>query len=122
MFLGSLAPLPVDAEPSVYARESAVIAGADLLLSGIGSLCLFVAAVCLIEKTRRHWQAAALAQRGGFWCVFLKAALLVGVLWLPSEGGVGGFVIMLALPFYLLAAGLALACAIWLTQACRREL
>lgn len=123
MFLSSFAPSPADAEPSLYEHEWAIIVGANSLLSGIGSLCLFVAAVCLINSnnSRRYWQGAALAQRGGFWCIFLKTVLLFGILWLPSEGGGEGFVIMLALPFYMLATCLALACAVWLTRASRSK-
>ncbi len=58
-----------------------------------------VAALIALAANNRPWQIAA--QRALFWTFLVRTAYLLFDLALPSEGGVGGFLLLLALPVFL---------------------
>ena len=78
------------------------------------TVCLmFGAAVCLMR--RGATRTAALLQRGVFWCLALTVASgFLAALMVPSEGGVGGFLLLAGVFLFAGLAAAALFCTLYL--------
>ena len=73
-------------------------------LDGGIATVLLGAGILLLSRSR--W--AALFQRAAFWALLLRCGVVVMGLSLPSEGGGGGFLILIGLPVLALLALTAL--------------
>lgn len=103
-------------EPSAYEAQWRLIDSVNTVVALCGAALLIGAAVCilawLLGRRGRFGRGASLLQRGASWCLPLLTAILVLSLSMPSVGGVGGFLMLLALPVCVLFTVLSLWAAL----------
>lgn len=103
-------------ELSAYEAQWRVINSVNMVVALCGVALLFGASICIVAcvlgKQARFGRGAYVLQRGAFWCFPLLTAILVLSLTMPSEGGVGGALMLMALPVYVVFTGLALWAAL----------
>ena len=100
----SSGPQGADGEPSIR-----LVAG---LLDGTLTALLIAAGICLLAQ--RRW--AGLCQRAVFWALMVRCLFIGMELFLPSEGGVGGIVLMGVLLMLIVLTTIAWAAAFSLRQ------